>query len=395
MTKNFLKRFILSMFMLFCWVAMITCATAYVFLTTTWGAKLITPYLIKYYVPFCDISVERYEGTIEKGLSLKHVTINHIPTMKEGVIHIQEIYLQIPWVHLDQMAIKAINGRVDLVSSDPIIFNGTRINNTISGNCYAHSIDAHQVLSVLGYDDLAKSIHGFISNPDFEISGIGNVPHFVGHFFVDNIVYKDTSVQDGFGRLDVTIMSLGLVPSMTGFIILESALVKTNKINIDLTTSKVGFKGNVDQLFLDIHGSSKVEDIEVDMAIKGSLQKPQLIFNSDPPMPEEEILIALVTGKKWSEIENERSSSEGFGLRRKLTDNFNVGMELEEIPLQFGKDQSLGYTKTIEGQLKLTDKFSLNFAKKYLPVTDTPTTSSSQPVKSDDTEFFLEYKRRF
>ena len=172
-------------------------------------------------------------------------------------------------------------------STDSVIFNSTTIKNQLQGNCYAHSVDAHHILSALGYDELAKNIQGFIGNVDFAIDGAVIAPHLTGRFFVDKIVYKDTTVKDGFGHLNLTVLSLGENPSMEGSLILESALVQVHKINIDLTTSKVDFKGNAANPLLDIHGSSKVEDISIDMTINGSFQKPQLLFNSDPPMPEE------------------------------------------------------------------------------------------------------------
>ena len=379
--------------MFLCWVIVLICIGTYIFLTTTWGAKIAATYLIKSYLPLSDVTVGSYKGTIEKGLLLKEVTIKHIPTMKEGVVHIQELYLQVPLIHWNQISTKVINGRLELASSDPIIFNSTTIKNQLQGNCYAHSVDAHHILSALGYDELAKNIQGFIGNVDFAIDGAVIAPHLTGRFFVDKIVYKDTTVKDGFGHLNLTVLSLGENPSMEGSLILESALVQVHKINIDLTTSKVDFKGNAANPLLDIHGSSKVEDIDIDMAIKGSLQKPQLIFNSDPPMPEDEIKMILVTGKSWSEIDNDRTQS--FGLRKKLTDSFNVGMEFEEIPSQPGRDQSQGYSKTLEGQMNVTDKFSFNVAKKFLSSDTTTATTNTPTEKDNSTEFYLQYKRRF
>ena len=132
----------------------------------------------------------------------------------------------------------------------------------------------------------------------------------------------------------------------------------------------------------------------IDLAIKGTFLKPKLIFNSDPPMSEENIMIALVTGKSWSGIESEQ----GFGLRKKLTDTFNVGMQVQERPSQLGRDQALGYSRTLEGQMKLSDKFSLNVSKKYLPSsTESPQTgiASGQRQKDDESQIYLQYKKRF
>ncbi|MBF0489246.1 MAG: translocation/assembly module TamB domain-containing protein [Candidatus Omnitrophica bacterium] len=394
MRKNHLKRFLFSLLMFLCWVSIIICVTAYVFLTTTWGARLASTCLIESFIPSCNISVGSYEGTIEKGLLFKGVTISHIPNLKNGIIRIQDLSIQVPLIHWDQTSLRINNATLFLPLSDPIIFHGTVIQNKIKGACYAHGVDAKQVVSSLGYDELAKNIYGSISNVDLVVEGPVNSPRLTGSFLVDKFAFKNTQLSDGFSHLDLTINSLGAVPSMTGFIIMESALVKVEKVLIDLATSKVNFKGDVSDFLLDIHGSSKVEDIAIDLAIKGTFQKPKLVFNSDPPMSEEQIMIALATGKSWSGID----SSQGIGLRKKLTDTFNVGMEVEERQSQLGKDRTQAYSRTLEGQMNVTDKFSLNVARKFLPVDSESSSSgvgSSQPQKDNESEIYLQYKQRF
>ncbi len=393
MKKNFFKHIFLSLLAFFCWITILLCVAAYAFLTTTWGAKIASTCLIESYIPFCKVTVESYQGTIEKGLLLKDVVMSDILNVKDGVVHIQELYIQVPLIHWDQMSLKINNAKFDLSSADPIIFNGMIEQNKIKGNLYAHSVDAKQIVGVLGYEKLAGDLYGILTHLDFGVDGLVQSPRLTGHFFVDKFVYKNTQVSDGFGHLDLTILSLGDNPAMNGFLILESAALKVDKINIDLMTSKVDFKGPVSDFHLDIHGSSKIEDINIDMTIKGTFQKPFLIFNSDPPMPEEQIFVALVTGKSWSEIDE----TQGFGLRKKLTDSFNVGMVLEERQSQLGRDQTLGYSRTLQGQMNVTDKFSLNIAKKYLPAGGEPRTgiSSSEPQKENESEIYLQYKNRF
>jgi hypothetical protein len=392
MIKNF-KHVFLSLLVFLCWISIIICVAAYAFLTTPWGAKSASMYLIEAYLPFCNVDVGNYEGTIEHGLVLKNVTISHIPNFKEGEVHIQDLYVQIPLIHWDQLSLRINNGSLNLPAADPIIFNVSMSQNKIQGNCYARSVDAKQILSVLGYDELAKSIYGFISHIDFSIGGSVQEPRFVGHFFVDKFIFKDTKLNDGFGHLDLKVPSIGENPALDGFVILESAAVKVDKINVDLTTSKVDFKGSVNDFLLDIHGSSKVEDMTIDLAIKGTFLRPKLLVNSDPPMSEDKILVALATNKSWSEIDE----AQGFGLRKKLTDVFNVGMQVEERQSQVGRDQASGYSRTLEGQMNVTDKLSVNVSKKYLPASESSANvgSTSQPQKDNESQIYLQYKQRF
>ncbi len=313
MRKNFLLRRLFSLLVVFCWIAIVVCVAAYALLTTTWGAKAASTYLIKWTMPFSDVSVGSYEGTIEKGLLLKEITINHIPAMeKEGILYLQRFYVQIPLIHWRRVSIKITNARLVLGSLDPIVFNGTIVRDQIQGNCYARSVDVRNLVATLGYNDLARFLYGFISHVDFNVQGAIFSPRFTGHFFVDHLEYKGTRLSDGFGRLDLTVKSLGSHPLMTGYVIMDSALVQTGRINVDLNTSKVDFKGDALNPLLDIYGSTKVEDMNIDLSIKGSLQRPRLIFNSDPPLPEDEIKFALATGKSWAGIDE---GSGGVGLR--------------------------------------------------------------------------------
>ena len=393
MRKNFLLRRLFSLLVVFCWIAIVVCVAAYALLTTTWGAKAASTYLIKWTMPFSDVSVGSYEGTIEKGLLLKEITINHIPAMeKEGILYLQRFYVQIPLIHWRRVSIKITNARLVLGSLDPIVFNGTIVRDQIQGNCYARSVDVRNLVATLGYNDLARFLYGFISHVDFNVQGAIFSPRFTGHFFVDHLEYKGTRLSDGFGRLDLTVKSLGSHPLMTGYVIMDSALVQTGRINVDLNTSKVDFKGDALNPLLDIYGSTKVEDMNIDLSIKGSLQRPRLIFNSDPPLPEDEIKFALATGKSWAGIDE---GSGGVGLRKKLTDKLNVTMETQEIPALLGQAQVPGYTKTVGGEMNVTDTFSLNIDKKFVPA-DTATTSGvSQPQKENEAEFTLKYKQRF
>lgn len=393
-TKS-LKHIFFSSLILFCWVAIIGCVSAYVLLTTTWGAKLAATYVIESYIPFCNVHIGEYQGTIEKGLKLKNVTITRIPWIKDAIIHAQDLQIRVPLKHWDQVEVNIVNAKIVLPGSDPLVFTGTIINKELKGNCYSNNIDAKQVVAALGYDELARNIYGYLSKVDFKVEGTVTAPRLRGHFIVDKFIYKNhTQLTDGFSNLDLTFVSLGEHASLRGFIIMQSALVRVGKVGIDLTTSKVDFDGDVRDFKLDIHGVSRIEDIMIDMAIKETFKKPKLIFNSDPPMSEEMILIALATGKAWSATE----SDQGIGLRRKLTDSFKVGMEVKEWQTQVGNDQPLGYSRTLEGQMKVTDKFSLNVAKKYLPANaSSPATgvgSSSSP-RQDQSEIYLQYKQRF
>ena len=96
-------------------------------------------------------------------------------------------------------------------------------------------------------------------------------------------------------------MDLTLIPAIgqiqvKGEMIVDSGLVNVRKINLELHTSKFIFQGDIFNPMIDIRLGAKVEDMDIHLAIKGTLANPQLIVSSDPPMAPQEALQVLFTG---------------------------------------------------------------------------------------------------
>lgn len=394
MKIKFVRHTLISLTLMMCWVLIMGVAVGYGFLTTSVGAQMITSALIQSYLPSAQIKIASLEGTIQKGVLLKNIEISNMAMMKNAVLNIQELHLELPIVFYKQLTAKAINGRLSFPSSDPIVFNLQIKNDQLSGNLYAKNIDAKEIVLSLGYGLLARDIKGFLSRIDFIVDGPITVPHLKGHFLVDEFTYQETLLKDGFSRLDLSILSLGERPLMQGQLIMESANVKVSKIPVELTTSKAEFKGDVTNPLLDIYGSTKADDILIDMTIKGSLQKPKLSFSSDPPMSEADILTVLIR-KGWSSIGANQAQT--IGLRRDIGEGLNVGMKIEQNTDKLGQRKAAGYAQTIEGQLNVTDKISFNLSQKYLSARDelNSTATGTQTNKNKETEFTVQYKKRF
>jgi hypothetical protein len=101
-------------------------------------------------------------------------------------------------------------------------------------------------------------------------------------------------------------------------------------------------------------------DIDIHMLMLGSIEKPSLRFTSDPPLPEDQVISALLFGRRIEELDPEENSSVG-DTRAALADNA-LGLAsmyaLASTPIE-----SLGYNPTtgvVSARVRLGDGLSLS-----------------------------------
>ena len=163
---------------------------------------------------------------------------------------------------------------------------------------------------------------------------------------------------------------------------------------------------------IDIHLGAKVQDMDIHLAIKGTLANPQLIVSSDPPMATQEALRVLFSGNVLTSSAspfNGVTSSElaenllnyslqdihdqqGLGMKTKLTDNLKLGVEMDQIPLPPGETNTY-YSRKINGEMDLDDHMSLNVSQEVFPQDSYPSYQDAQSAA--ETQIYLQYKKRF
>ena len=196
--------------------------------------------------------------------------------------------------------------------------------------------------------------------------------------------------------------------------ILDSGLVNVRKVNLELSQSKFIFQGDVFNPMIDIHLGAKVEDMDIHLAIKGTLANPQLTVSSDPPMAPQEALQVLFTGNAWvsstspfngvtsSELaENflnyslqDINDQQQLGLKTKLTDNLKLGVEMDQMPSPPGETNTY-YSRKINGEMDLSDHMSLNVSQEVLPQDSYPSQATQDAQPAAETQVYLQYKKRF
>ncbi len=378
-------------------------------IVTPAGGKLLIDYTLNKYASIASMSVGSYEGSIDQGFVLKDIRITDWPAWPIATIHIQQAKVQIPLWSWQKVSVDVLNGRVFLPTSDPIVFGGQFTGGLLKGNVYAKAVDVHECVSPFASEEMIKGLEGSVDGVDLQISGPLMAFKIVGHLFVDHVKYKITTVNDAFTRVDLTVQPVGEIWPLFGEVVVDSGFVETHKVMVDLRKSKVGFSGDAFNPALELYGDTYVEDIDISFSILGTAAKPQLKMDSDPPLPEDVLLLVLVTGKSWSGASSSLSKGAlnsdlmsgfmdyfflgGKGGQFSKTYGLKLGLELEQMPTQAGSSGL--YSRKLEGEVAVSDHVSVNVSKKILPQEHSPATSSQRLNQEGETEIYLKYKEKF
>ena len=118
-------KFIYTIVLTLCSVAVLMAFAAYYLIGTAAGAKALINYAILQSAPYGTVSIQSFSGTIADGLVLKNVEIRNWPLLGPGtVILLQKVNIQLPIKDWHKMQVNIFNGRLDLPKSDPAVFSG-------------------------------------------------------------------------------------------------------------------------------------------------------------------------------------------------------------------------------------------------------------------------------
>ncbi|MBI4308785.1 MAG: translocation/assembly module TamB domain-containing protein, partial [Candidatus Omnitrophica bacterium] len=356
-------------------VAAIAAAAGYYLITSTQGARALVDYALMQSARFASVTAGSTGGAIGKGLVLKNVEIRNWPLLgPAAVIRLQRVEVRLPLL-LDwrKIQVNVFNGRLDLPQCDPAIFSGRYIDGSILGNAYGRVLDVSVIMKPFLPAEYWRNLRGQVSNADLTIQGPVNGLQVRGHFYVDRIQYGTMAVREGLARVNVEFKQERGQWRMHGPVMLESGSVNVRRSTIELRKSRASFKGDLLNPALAIYGTAKADVYTIDVAINGTLRNPQVRLRADPYLAEDMAMMVLGLGN-WAPSDFSAQYNTGadtganrMGLRKKLSDDLNVGFELEQLPARPGRQQSSGYSKQLEGELSITDKFSLNIEEKILP----------------------------
>jgi len=378
------------------------------------GGKMLVRYVLQEYASVAVMHVGQYKGSLQDGFILKDIRIIGLAYLPNALLRIQEIDVRLSLTDLSHLDLDIFNARLLIPGSDPVVFTGRVYGGQINGEIYARSVDIHEASRFWIGEDVRKSLQGYISNVDFSVQGPLSSPRIIGSFLAESIRFQSIRLTDAFSKADLTFLPLKDKVQMTGEVILNSGLVNVRKTDLELSKSKIDFKGDVFDPTLDIGLDAKVEDMEFHLAIKGDLTQPQLTVSSDPPMAPQDALRILFTGNAWasstspfngvtsSELAQnflnyslaDMNENQQLGLKTKLTDNLKIGAEMDQMPVSPG-ETNVYYSRKINGEMDLSDHMSLNISHEVMPQDSYPSTGYEDAQSQAETQIYVQYKKRF
>ena len=436
--KKALKRSAIALGLAFLSFAIILIGFLLWVLTTTTGIKTVYQYWRHYQVLPFDVSIGQWEGSIIQGLNLKDIELTSVSYLPANAsLRIQEASVALTTTHLKDLVLTIKNARLLLAKSDPIVIQATWKHDDLEANIFARTVDLSQIVQLLPMVKNKTLLSGFVSSADIQLSGDIKRLKIFGRLMVESITYKTTTVSQGPGTFHL----VANIPDwfLTGEASMTDGKVLARRVTVNLMPSKVYFKGDPYNPALDIHGLSVVDKVNIDLGFKGTLKNPQMVVVSDPPLPEEVLVVMLATGRslekalasgKATTLKGElvsgffdylllggqggdfarqyglnnttgsyEESSNKIGLTKKITDEVRVGVEIEKVPQGVYSKQQEIYSQKVAGEMDVTDHVSVNVSQKVLPQEQDKQgiNTSTNPVDKNkaETEIYLKYQNRF
>ncbi len=176
-----------------------------------------------------------------------------------------------------------------------------------------------------------------------------------------------TTVVRGTARPDLRLTGTGLLPILSGPILVDTARVMLPSGNLEIERGTVLYReGDPDRPALDFGGRMQTLGYEITAQIGGTLATPEIILSSIPPLPKEELLLFALTGAppgSWS-AEGGSVSSLATPMALYLGKNV-IGQILggqsksgktalqDRIELQIGRELTRSGSVTVDARLLL------------------------------------------
>jgi hypothetical protein len=397
------------------------------FFMTNKGLKTMTHLLLDHYVKAETKTIGSIQGRMSDQVVLKDVELKNLQQLPPGtVVRVQELIIIPHGWNYQKAEFKVSNARLMLHFSDNIVIDGSYHNQDFALTVFSSALDLGEVLHLAGVKEgPLNAIKGGLKNVDIKIKGTIANPEIDGKLMIDNLTFNDITVRQTPTALKLMLSDIENDLQLKGEVNFEKGDVQAKKTKITLKTSKVFFNGDPEDPGLAVEAFSRVEAVNIDIHVTGSLQRPDLQLSSDPPLSSEELMVTLATGKKWQDLNTleqgqvtgalvkdfvdymffsgsgdgffekigitnikvtMEEDAKGIGFTKELTEDLDVDYEIEQkggpLPRQQNTYQTLG------ADYRLSNKFFASLERQ------SDVSNAGEP-EAVDNRLLFKYKKRF
>lgn len=348
---------------------------------------------------------------------------------EKSELKIQNIYVKAHTFAIDGLEVYATNARLKMPVSDPVVVNGSFIEETLNAEVYSASVDISEIAGYFPKNPHTRYLHGEVKQLDTHINGHYAAPVVTGSMMIEDADNRQVKIKESPVQFDLRFKDLSSSPQMSGVIAISSGKVISGHSSIQLEPSKLYYSGNPENPRLDLNGETMISKVNIRIGIKGMLAEPDIKLSSEPAMTQQELIVMLATGKKWEGFSESISTgtvspaltkdfvefmflggtgnkvaerfgltnfsvnvgpdSRGVGASKQLAEGVEVNYELQRSTDI--NATNTGTTQTLGSEIRVTNRVTLNLNKEF---------KNSDGTELDEkeierAEIMLKYKKKF
>lgn len=340
----------------------------YYFVFTNKGSDLIARLMLRDYVETPPVNIVKSTGTLSETLVYQNIEFHDLKWLPAGnVIKIQRLEISLDSFSLQGLNIKIMNGRVKFPNTETMLFQGTYQNGEMNFSAYTNEIAVTNILDLFAETSALKNIAGLFKDVDIDIKGTFLEPEIHGSFLLLKLSRDKFKMTDCPGKLDLKLSDIKDNIRINGNIVLEKGQISGPKTAIiTVGESKISFQGDPENPSVEFRGSSIVENVNINILLKGSFEKPDLKITSKPTMDQDRLLLMLATNKTWKSFETALNKQElSIDIAKDFLDYFIFSGTGEMMAKKYGiRDISVKYSDSVTG-VGATKDITSNTAVSY------------------------------
>lgn len=405
----------------------------YYFIFTSSGSSLITKLVISKYVESRDIDIKSTKGSLSQKLIFQDIEIENLKWLPKGsIIKIKKLGFYFTSFNLTGLNIEISNGRLILPDSESILFYGSYKDSSLDINTYSNYVNVKALLDMFFERKILKGFSGTTKDIDIYVKGTFLEPTITGELQIQEFQREGFLIFDCPTSFNLSFKGIKEELKIYGELNFSKGEISgTNTATVTLNPSKVSFNGSYQNPSFNIRGTSNVEKTKINITLKGTMSKPELILSSEPPMPQERLMVMLVTNKSWKGAEESASRGQiSADLAADFIDYFAFGgtgsriaqqLGISEISLKFDKEtkgidlkkeitsksgvtygieqtqtkeKDASITQKVGGEYKVTETISVGAEREFKQDNTTEQTQDQDKLQTED-KVLLKYKKEF
>ncbi|MFH1355133.1 MAG: translocation/assembly module TamB domain-containing protein [Candidatus Omnitrophota bacterium] len=383
------------------------------------------------YVDSEGIEIKEIEGSLSQTLVLQNIEFSDLKWLPQGSnLRIQKLEVYLGSFSIAGFKVKIFNGRLNLPNSEVILFYGNYQDAALDLNVYSNVVGVQETLDFFAQGSELKSLSGTLRNVDIKIKGSFLEPELNGDFLIERLSREAFTMTNCHGSLNIKLKDIKDSLKLHGELLLSKGEIFGSKTAvINLEESKIIFSGEPKEPSLNLKGVSKVGETKINIALKGTIDQPDLKLSSQPSLPQERLLVMLATNKTWQGTESAINKGElsadlakdfldyfvfsgsgnkiakkfglsditvkydgktkGIGATKDISDKASASYSIEQPQ---NKEQNITTTHKVGAEYKITDNISLGAEKELKQ--DDGSDQIEEKQKTDD-KVFLKFKKEF